>query len=337
MDYRAFGRTGWRVSEIGYGTWGIGSMWGPLDEAEASRAIERAVELGVNFFDTAAIYGQGLSETVLGRALGRVTSTVYVATKVYPKNMEWPARHALPVDEAFPAEWIVRCTEESLRRMARPAIDLQQLHVWSPRWLAQADRWLPAVEQLKRRGLIRAFGISINDHEPDTALEAVASGLIDSVQVIYNLFEQRPATALLPACQRHGVGVIARVPFDEGSLTGTFTLATTFHPEDWRASYFRGARLADTVARVERLRPVLASTGLTLPQAALAFCLSHPAVGTVIPGMRRVRHVDDNAAAAGARLPAELLERLRAHAWPRNFYRDDPRRDDVAEAVAPGA
>lgn len=321
MRVRAFGRTGWQVAEIGVGTWTMGGMWGAVDEAEAVRALRRALALGANFLDTAYVYGDGLSEQLIARALAGRAAPVYVATKVPPKNMAWPARHTTPARAAFPARWILDCTERSLKHLQRDAIDVQQLHVWAPRWLKESDVWLPAVARLKRAGKIRAFGLSVNDHEPDTALDAVASGLIDSVQVIYNVFEQTPAARLFAACQQHHVAVIARVPFDEGSLTGTFTPQTQFAPDDWRGAYFGGPRLAETVQRLERLRPLLEGPGRSCAQGALLFCLSHPAVSTVIPGMRRARHVEENVAVS--RLPpwtAAELQRLKAHAWPRNFY-----------------
>ena len=321
MRCRTFGRTGWQVSEIGLGTWGMGGMWGPLNDREAIRSLRRAVELGVNFIDTALVYGDGHAEALIGEALRHHDSPIYVATKVPPKNAEWPARHDLPVSEAFPPAWIIACTEVSLRHLKRERVDLQQLHVWSPRWLTECHAWLPAIEQLKREGKIRAFGISINDCEPDTALDVVASGLIDSVQVIYNIFEQSPADHLLPLCEPHQVGVIVRVPFDEGGLTGTLTEETTFHADDWRSSYFQGDRLRETVERVGRLRFLVRREIRTLAQAALKFCLSHPAVSTVIPGMRRIAHVEDNCVVSDGRLLAmQELKRLRDHAWPRNFY-----------------
>ena len=321
MKYRPFGRTGWQVSEIGVGTWTMGGMWGPVSDREAVRAIRAARELGANFLDTALVYGTGRAERLIALALKRQTDQAYIATKVPPKNGEWPARHEIPVEEAFPADWIIRCTERSLRNLRRSWIDLQQFHVWSPRWLAERDDWFPTVERLKRAGKIRAFGISVNDMEPETALEAVSMGLIDSVQVIYNLFEQTPAEALLPACQQRQVAVIVRVPLDEGSLTGTFTRQTVFLPGDWRQSYFEGPRLAQTAERVERLMASPVMNGQPLAQAALRFCLSHPAVSTVIPGMRTVKHVEANCAASdGQPFTPQELTQLREHAWPRNFY-----------------
>ncbi len=300
----------------------MGGLWGAVDDREALRALFRALELGVNFFDTAHVYGDGHAEQLIAKALAEREEKVYIATKVPPKNREWPARHEVPAQEAFPADWIIQCTEESLRRLNRPVVDLQQLHVWSPGWLKESSVWLPAVEQLKKQGKIKAFGISINDHEPDTALELVASGLIDSVQVIYNVFDQTPQQKLFPACEKHQVAVIVRVPFDEGSLTGKLTAATRFATDDWRAAYFAGDRLKETVERVERIRSDFRGTLHTFAQLALGFCLAHPAVSTVIPGMRKVVHVEDNCAAgSGVELTPTEIERLKAHAWPRNFYK----------------
>ena len=300
----------------------MGGMWGAVDDAEAIRALHRALECGVNFIDTARAYGDGRAEALIAKALATRSETVYIATKVPPKNQEWPARHHVSIAETFPAAWIIRCTEQSLRRLKRDTVDLQQFHVWAPGWLAQRDMWWPAVEQLKREGKIRAFGVSINDHEPDTALELVSSGLVDSVQVIYNIFDQRPAEQLLPLCQRHRVGVIVRVPFDEGGLTGALTEQTTFGADDWRADYFRGERLRETVRRVEQLRFLVRDEIRTLAQGALKFCLSHSAASTVIPGMRRRAHVEENCSVSdGKPLPAAELLQLQAHAWPRNFYR----------------
>lgn len=312
---------GWQVSEIGLGTWAMGGMWGAVDDREAVRALTRAFELGVNFIDTAHVYGDGRSEKLIAKALADREENTYIATKVPPKNMEWPARRDCPAQEAFPADWVIQCTEESLKRLNRESVDLQQLHVWSPRWLKESPVWLPAVERLKKQGKIKAFGISINDHEPDTALELVASGLIDSVQVIYNIFDQTPERKLFPACRKHQVAVIVRVPFDEGSLAGKFAAGTKFAADDWRAAYFAGSRLTETVERVENIRSDFQGSPRDFAQLALGFCLAHPAVSTVIPGMRKVPHVEDNCAAgsAAALTPAEI-EQLRAHAWPRNFY-----------------
>lgn len=311
----------WPVAALGFGCWGLGGGWGVQDDAEGVRAIERALALGINFFDTAYVYGMGHSETLLGRALRPWrASPVFVATKVPAKTMEWPAKPTTPPGRAFPTDWIIRCTEDSLRRLGREPLDLQQLHVWTDAWI-DADEWRIAADRLKRSGKIRAFGVSINDHEPDSALKLVAGGAVDSVQVIYNIFDQRPVERLFPLCQEHGVAVIARVPFDEGSLTGTFAKDTTFPKGDWRVGYFKGDRLAETVERVDRLKPFLRPGASTVSALALQFAAGHPAVSVVIPGMRRPAHVEANVAAlSGPGLTPQELAALKAHAWPRNFY-----------------
>jgi len=320
MQYRRFGRTGWSISEIGFGCWGLGGGWGPMDDARGKEAIARALELGVNFFDTAFVYGDGHSERVLGEALRGCGRPFFVATKVPSKTMQWPPPPTTPVARAFPTDWMTQCAKTSLQRLGLERIDLLQMHVWNDAWV-QAEEWRRARDDLKRQGIIRAFGVSVNDHDPDSVLALVAAGEIDSVQVIYNLFDQRPAEKLFPLCQEHSVAVIVRVPFDEGSLTGSFTPQTQFPRSDWRGGYFKGERLAETCERVEKLKPFLRPGVATLSSLALKFALSHPAVSTVIPGMRRIANVEANSAAGdGQLLTPDELRRLKDHAWPRNYY-----------------
>lgn len=320
MQVRWFGKSGWEISEIGFGCWGLGGGWGPRDDEEAKGALRHGLELGINFFDTAYVYGNGHSEQILGEVLRQWGKPVFVATKVPAKNMEWPALPGTPISEAYPADWIVQCTEVSLKRLGLERIDLQQLHVWTDAWV-EKEEWRKAVARLKRDGKIRAFGVSTNDHDSDSVLRIVATGEIDSVQVIYNIFDQTPAERLLPLCQEHGVAVIVRVPFDEGSLTGAFTPQTRFPRGDWRAGYFKDSRLTETCQRVEKLKAFLSPETPRLSVLALKFVLGHPAVSTVIPGMRKVRNVEANCAASdGKSISSQTLERLKGHAWPRNFY-----------------
>ena len=318
MRYRTFGRTGWQVSEIGYGMWGMGG-WTGSDDAESLRALELAVALGCNFFDTAWVYGNGRSERLFGELLqsGRVDrSTLHVATKVPPKNMKWPAKAEYAPGETYPRDHILEYTEKSRSNLGVDAIDLQQLHVWSDAW-ADDSGWQRAVEELKRNRIIRAFGISVNRREPDNVLRALETGLVDSVQVVYNIFDQAPEDTLLPYCQEHGIAVIARVPFDEGSLTGALTADSHWPDGDFRNLYFTRETLEATLPRVERLQP-LVPDGMDLPEMALRFILEHPAVSTTIPGMRRPRHVERNLAASdGTRLSPRLRDGLRAHRWDR--------------------
>jgi aryl-alcohol dehydrogenase-like predicted oxidoreductase len=298
--------------------WGMGGWSGSEDE-ESLRALEEAVALGCNFFDTAWAYGDGHSESLLGRMLRtHPDKRLYVATKIPPKNRRWPARAAYRLEEVFPADHIREYTERSLQNLGVDAIDLQQFHVWTDEW-AGDDRWKRAVEDLKREGLIRSFGISVNRWEPANVLRALDSGLVDAVQVVYNIFDQDPENELFPYCQQHRIAVIARVPFDEGSLTGTLTSASTWPRGDWRNLYFTTERLPETVDRVERLTGLLPA-GTTLPDVALRFILRHPAVTTTIPGMRRLAHVRANLAASDGRaLSPDLIRQLRAHRWARDW------------------
>ncbi len=316
MRFRRFGRVGWQVSEVGYGMWGMGG-WTGSDDEESRRSLDRAVELGCNFFDTAFAYGMGRSEKLLGDALRRHSGkTLYVATKVPPKNWKWPGRAETPIGEVFPAEHIREFTEKSLENLGTLRIDLQQLHVWSDAWTAD-EGWQRAVEDLKKQGLISAFGISVNRWEPANVLKALRTGLVDSVQVVYNIFDQSPEDELFPACRELDVAVIARVPFDEGSLTGALTRDTTWPEGDWRNVYFTPENLAQTLERVERLT-TLVPEGMDLPEMALRFILSQPTVSSVIPGMRKMRHVERNVAASDDEaLPARLTAALRVHRWDR--------------------
>jgi aryl-alcohol dehydrogenase-like predicted oxidoreductase len=316
MRYRRFGRTGWQVSEIGYGMWGMGG-WTGSDDEESLRALDRAFALGCNFFDTAWVYGAGKSETLLGEALrAHRGAPAYVATKIPPKNMKWPGKAEYPVQDTFPASHIREYTEKSLANLGIGTIDLQQFHVWSDAW-ADDDGWQRAVDDLKREKLVRAVGISVNRWEANNVLRALKTGLIDSVQVVYNIFDQAPEDELLPYCQAHDIAVIARVPFDEGSLTGTLTPESRWAEGDWRNVYFNREHLDATLARVERLTP-LVPEGMDLPELALRFILEHPAVSTTIPGMRRPAHVERNLAASdGVRLPPRLGEALKTHRWDR--------------------
>src|SRR5262245_3382117 len=317
MRYRRFGRVGWEVSEIGYGMWGMGG-WTGSDDEESLRALDRALALGCTFFDTAWAYGQGKSERLLGEALrARRGVQAYVATKIPPKNMRWPGKAEYPVADTFPPDHIRAFTEKSLENLGTPAIDLQQLHVWSDAWATDRG-WQRAVDDLKREKLVRAFGISVNRWEATNVMRALETGLVDSVQVVYNIFDQAPEDELFPYCQAHGIAVIARVPFDEGSLTGTLTADSRWPEGDWRNLYFNREHLMATLARVERLLPLLPD-GMTLPELALRFILEHPAVSTTIPGMRRPVNVERNLAASdGERLPPRLADALKGHRWDRS-------------------
>jgi len=317
MHERRLGRTGLSVSEIGYGAWGIGgSMWLGAEDQESLRALRRAIDLGVNFIDTAAVYGNGHSERLVGEVVRERDERIVVASKVPPKNRQWPARPGTDPDDAFPADHIRKWTERTLSNLGLDVLDVQQFHVWSDEWVGRGS-WLEGVQALRDEGKIRFFGVSINDLQPANAVRLIETGAVDTVQVIYNVFEQAPEDELLAACERHDVGVIARVPFDEGSLTGTITSDSTFPEGDFRHDYFSGERSLDKVDR--RVRAILDDLGIErsqLPEVALRYVLSHPAVSTVIPGMRSVRNVERNAATGdGKGLPEEMVRALKAHRW----------------------
>lgn len=321
MKYRTLGRTGFEVSEIGYGAWGIGGkQWLGGTDDESTAALRRAIELGVNLIDTALAYGDGHSEKLVGEVVRRAERKIYVATKVPPKNGIWPAQTGTSIREVFPYAYIVESAEESLRNLGLETIDLLQLHVWQPEFLA-ADDWRRAFEDLKRGGKVRSVGISVTEHDPDSVLDAVRTDLIDAVQVIYNIFDQAPERNLLPLCLEKNVGVLARVPLDEGALSGTMTESTKFPSGDFREYYFRGDRKKQVVRHVDALLKDLGPSGGPLPDLALRFCLAHPAVTSVIPGMRTVKHAESNSRLPdlGA-LPGSTLAILKRHAWDRNFY-----------------
>jgi aryl-alcohol dehydrogenase-like predicted oxidoreductase len=292
--------------------------WSGSDDAESAQALDRAVELGCTFFDTASAYGDGHSERLLGALLRRHRGTrLFAASKVPPKNRRWPGRSSSPADEVFPYDHIIGYTDATLNNLGVDTIDLQQLHVWDDSW-TDAEGWQQAVAELKQAGKIRAFGISVNRWEPHNVLRALETGLVDAVQVVYNLFDQSAADALFPACQQRGVAIIARVPFDEGSLTGTLHPDSRWADGDWRNIYFTPRSLAETLPRVERLTREAEAMGIALPELALRFILAHPAVTTTIPGMRRRRHVEANLAASDRdALDPPVVMRLGAHRWDR--------------------
>ncbi|MGH9703835.1 MAG: aldo/keto reductase [Candidatus Acidiferrales bacterium] len=316
MKYRRFGRTGFQVSEISQGLWGMGG-WSGSDDKESLEAMQLAIELGCNFFDSAWAYGDGKSDSLLGEILSRNRDKkLFAASKVPPMNRKWPARAHHQYHEVFPAAHVLKAAETIRKNLRVNVIDLLQFHVWSDHWAGEPE-FRETVEKLKSDGLIRFFGISLNRWEPENGMKAIDTGLIDAVQVIYNIFDQAPEERLFPLCQKHDIGVIARVPLDEGSLGGKLTLDTKFPPGDWRGHYFSPDNLRNTVERVEKLKPVVPA-GMTLPEMALRFVLSHPAVSTQIVGMRKHAHVRDNLAASEAGpLNHALLEKLKQHRWDR--------------------
>ena len=318
MNYREFGRLGWKVSEIGYGMWGMGG-WTNSKEDESLSSLQGAVDLGCNFFDTAYAYGDGRSEGLLGQTVrSNPSKQLYTATKIPPKNLQWPAADGTDPDDAFPADHIRKWTERTLTNLGMDVLDVQQFHVWSDEWVGRGS-WHEGIEALKDEGKIRFFGVSINDLQPSNAIKLIDTGVVDTVQVIYNVFEQAPEDELFAACERNDVGVIARVPLDEGGLTGNVKAGTTFPEGDFRNEYFSGENSVERTG--ERAQAIVDDLGLSdgeLPEVALRYVLSHDAVSTVIPGMRSVRNVERNAAIGdGEGLPEAQVAALKSHRWDR--------------------
>lgn len=316
MQYRKFGRTGWQVSDIGYGMWGMGG-WSGSDDEESLTSLQKSVDLGCNFFDTAYVYGDGRSENLLGELVrANPDKKLYTATKIPPKNMKYPTLPEYSLEDCYPPEHIEEFLHKSLENAGLESFDLLQIHTWNDDWTNE-NGWSEMLDSLKKQGLIAACGISINRWEPWNGVKAVKSGKIDSVQVIYNIFDQNPEDELFPACAEMDVAVIARVPFDEGTLTGNLTKETTFPEGDWRKGYFTAENLIPSVTRADALKP-LVSENSTLAEMALRFILSNEIVSTIIPGMRKINHVESNIAASDkGKLDEDLLNELKNHSWIR--------------------
>lgn len=316
MKYRKLGRTNWDVSEIGYGMWGLAS-WSGADQDEVMQSLQLAVDMGCNFFDTAWGYGAGKSEGILGELIrANKGKKLYTATKMPPKNWKWPSRREYKLDDCFPPDHIEEYVESSLKNAGLDSFDVMQFHTWEDSWLDD-ERGINKMIDLRDQGLFRAIGISINRWEPWNGVRAVKSGLIDTVQVIYNIFDQNPKDELFPACREKNVGVIARVPFDEGTLTGTLTKDTKWPEGDWRNTYFVPENLIPSVERADVLKPLIPE-GMTMPEMALRFILGEPTVSTIIPGMRKPKHAESNLRTSDAGpLDPKLMKELEKHRWDR--------------------
>lgn len=327
MRYRTFGKTGWKVSEIGFGGWQLGGEFGAVEDSESIRTLHHAWDRGVNFVDTAQMYGKGRSEEVIGKALKQWKGErIYVATKVQPTSWPKPDDGAPSFEGRYPAAYLREQCEASLQRLGTEAIDLYQLHGWFPAGITETE-WYDTLLELQREGKILALGVSIRDYRPEDGIELAQSGKIDSEQVVFNLFEQRPADALIPACRDNGVSVIARVPFDESALVGNWTADTyqSWSNTDVRHFYFRGERFEETRQKVEAIKQAVRDTVgdryPSLAEVALRYCLSDPGVTVVIPGMKSTVEVDLNTAVSdGETLSAELLAALKPFNWPRNYH-----------------
>ncbi|HVU34893.1 MAG TPA: aldo/keto reductase [Opitutaceae bacterium] len=325
MHYRPFGRQGFNCSEIGFGAWAIGGSWGAQADADSIAALNRAIDLGCTFIDTAAGYGSGRSERVIGQVLreraGRgKTERVFVATKTPPTDGTWPPSPYDRAEERYPEAYLRENIATRCANLGVEKLDLLQLHTWTRAW-NRDPKPFQILRQLQREGRVGLVGISTPEHDQNSVIDLMRGGWVDSVQVIYNLFEQEPAAELLDVAREHGVGIIVRVVFDEGVLTGKFTPDTRFAADDFRARYFEGDRLGRAIARVEEIRRDLTGSGYTLPQAAIKWVLAHPAVSTVIPGIRNVAQAEMNCAVSDLpAMPEALVTKLRRHNWRRAFW-----------------
>jgi aryl-alcohol dehydrogenase-like predicted oxidoreductase len=321
MEKRKFARTNEEITLLGFGCWGIGkSMWIGADDAESNKALRRAIDEGINFFDTALVYGAGHSETLVGEAEKESGKNIFVASKIPPKDSEWPALDDSKLIDVFPKDYIIKRTEQSLRNLKRDNIDLMQFHVWNDKW-AKLDEWKEAVAKLKKEGKVRFWGISINDHQPENGIEAAKSGLIDSFQVIFNIFDQKPTERLFPFCKKNNISIIARVPFDEGALTGNISPNTDFPVGDFRNNYFRGTRKVEVKLRIDSIMNDVKTEVNSMAEAALRYVISFDAITSVIPGMRKEKNLLANIASVKkGPLSAELLKELKTHKWNKNFY-----------------
>lgn len=319
MKTRIFGRLGWDVSEIGHGMWGMGGQWKGSSDEEARQALLKSYELGCTFYDTAWIYGQGHSEKLFGEVLSQFQKEgkVRVATKIPPKNLQWPGRSEYKPEEVFPYDHIIEYTHKSIENLGVDRIDLLQLHVWDDSWTNYED-WQKAAEYLKQTGIIEGFGISVNKWEPNNAIQVIKTGLVDSVQLVYNIFEQAPEDELLPICKELNIGVIARVPFDEGTLTGNITMNTVFEPDDWRNKFFTPKMRAESLSRLEEIKKIQPEN-MSLAELALKFILHNTTISTVIPGMRNIQHVSNNIAVSdGLSLDNNTYHQLKSSRWDRS-------------------
>mgnify|MGYP001193291115 FL=1 len=322
MQYRKLGKAGFEVSEISFGAWGIGGdWWAGEDDEESINSMRLAFELGVNFVDTAPNYGNGHSEELVGQAVQECGNKVHIATKINPKDFTWPAAPGTPLKQVFPYDWIIESTEASLKRLGVEQIDLQQLHVWLDEW-ADQDEWKEAAAKLKEQGKVKAFGLSLNyPLEPDYGAKGIHTGLIDTCQVVYNIYEQAPEQDLFPLALKENIGIIVKSPLDEGALTGQITPETVFPEGSFQEFYFGGERKQEVYERAKALEFLVHGDVESLAEAALRFCLSNPALSAVIVGMRKPEHTQANVKASDKGLLLQSdLEKLEEHAWPHNFW-----------------
>jgi aryl-alcohol dehydrogenase-like predicted oxidoreductase len=320
MKYRKFGNTGLEVSEIGFGAWAIGGSWGKQSESDSLEALGTALDQGVNFIDTAAGYGNGKSERIIGEFLKSRPETVYVCTKTPPAPGKWPPSPYCRIEERYSEKYLRENVEERLKNLQAESLDVLLLHTWTRAWNDRPTA-LKILQKMKSEGLIRQVGISTPEHDQNCVVQLMRDGMVDVLQVIFNIFEQEPAAQLFPVALETGTGIIVRVAFDEGVLTGKYTGNETFGPDDFRSNYFAGDRLERGVRRTEKIKQEFRDSGYSMPELALKFALAPEAVSTVIPGIRNKQQALQNTAVSNLPdLSGEQLLQLREHGWNRGFW-----------------
>lgn len=320
MIYRTLGKTNLKVSEVGFGAWAIGGNWGEQSEKDSINALHKSIDLGVNFIDTAAGYGNGKSERIIAEVLKERKDEIIVATKTPPAPGPWPPSPYCKIENRFSESYIRRNVEERLRNLQTECIDLLQLHTWTRAWNKNPEPLL-ILRKLREEGKIKFIGLSTPEDDQNSVIDLMREGFVDVVQVIYNIFEQEPAAELLPVALETHTGIIVRVVFDEGVLTGKYNVNSKFAEGDFRNNYFAGDRLERAVQRVKKIKEDIIDSGLSMPQIALKFGLSHKAVSTVITGIRNVHQAEMNIGVS--KMPAlsdEIMEKLRKHEWRRGFW-----------------
>ncbi len=320
MKKRKFGAQGPEISEIGFGAWAIGGSWGEQSEKDSLEGLEAALDRGVNFIDTAAGYGNGKSERIIGKFLKSRSERIYVCTKTPPAPGKWPPSPYCRMEERYSEKYLRENVEERLLNLQMESLDVLLLHTWTRAW---NDNPVPLkiLRKMKSEGLIKQVGISTPEHDQNCVIQLMRDGMVDVLQVIYNIFEQEPAAQLFPVARETGTGIIVRVAFDEGVLTGKYTGEETFGPDDFRSNYFAGDRLERGVRRTEKIKKEFKESGYSMPELALKFALSHGAVSTVIPGIRnRQQAIQNTAVSELPELTEKMMLQLREHSWNRGFW-----------------
>jgi aryl-alcohol dehydrogenase-like predicted oxidoreductase len=324
MQTRSLGSEGPTVSEIGFGGWAIGGDWGQQPDSQSTAALHAAIDRGINLIDTAAGYGEGHSEKIIAGVLAERSEDIFVATKTPPTSGPWPPSPYCRWQDRYSAAYLRDNVHQRLQNLKRDRIDLLQLHTWTAAWNDDPQPLL-VLRQLKEQGKIGLIGVSAPEHDQACVIQLMRDGLIDTVQVIFNLFQQEAASQILPVAAETGTGVLIRVALDEGSLTGKYGADHEYAESDFRRKFFQGDRQNRTVNRVNEIRRDLERFGIddqySLADVALKFVLARPEVSSVLVGMRNTDQVEKNCRVSTRRdLNPEIIQHLHRHDWRRGVW-----------------